>query len=172
MEHRHFVLKIYFKAILFLCPYLSFGQNEAIIVGKVTHPQGRSITFRHRNNPLFYDENILYSNLDANNNFFVRIKTKTSQTIYMDYQDKKFKFFLSPGDTLKISFDDKLTAAKATLEGSAAANNIYLLKTNAAFPDWLDESLMANQRIKLSPVEYQMCVDSIYKVKRRFIDNY
>ncbi len=172
MEHKHFVLKIYFKAILFIFPYLSFGQNEAIIVGKVINPQGRSITLRHRNNPLFYDENILYSNLDTDNNFFVRIKTKTSQTIYMDYQDEKFKFFLSPGDTLKINFDNKLTADKATLEGSAAANNIYLLKTNAAFADWLDESLMANQIVKLSPVEYQMYVDSIYKVKRRFFDNY
>ena len=172
MRIEHSILNKYIPILVFLLPLICYGQNEAIIIGNITNPQSRTVTFKHRNNPLYYAENSFETTLDEANNFFVRVKSKSPQTIYMEYKEKKYKFYLSPGDTLKVNFDQKQNIDKTVFEGAAATNNLYLLKLNAAFPDFTDDSLPAMQRKKLAATDYQIYVDSLYKAKRRFLENY
>ena len=164
-----------FKALLITCcSFITLGsaQSDAIIIGKVDSPQSRVVRFEYKRNHFSLEEGSFEAILDTNNVFAIRVKLDEPRAVFCTHRENAVKLFVTPGDTLKMRFTGGKMSESLVFDGSAALHNDYLVKTQRAFPDWLNENALVKARIEKGSKEYLAYTDSIFLAKRRFFDTY
>ncbi|NJN33602.1 MAG: hypothetical protein HC817_04445 [Saprospiraceae bacterium] len=149
------------------------AQNEAVILGKITEPIARTVSFHFYKNYFTFEEGITIVTLDAQNIFAAKIKIDEPAAVFMKYGNERIKLFLEPGDTLKLLLDGKIPlSTNARLEGSASNANQFLLKYVEKFPDLVLENPFELALQSKTSADYQRMIEDSYRSKQSFLDNY
>jgi thiol-disulfide isomerase/thioredoxin len=168
------ILRRLFTVLIVIGSFSSLGlaQSEAFIMGKIDEPASRIVRFEFKRNHFSLEEGIFETILDANNTFSIRVKIAEPRAINLTHHDRAVRLYLEPGDTLRMRFQSAKMIETITLESTAAIHNDYMLESQKAFPDWINQTLLETARQEMTARDYQNHVDEIYTNKRRFFDQY
>ena len=139
----------YIKSILtvvltFVSISFAFTQKDVLVIGKIENPAAHTVTLSYCKDFFTLENQEFEASLDENNLFFVRIKINEPQFIGFEYRDEKRRLFLTPGDTLMMTFEGFKPWETIEMTGNAATANRFLFNLAKKIPEYLNSNSLFN----------------------------
>lgn len=152
--------KLYLFLLLTFLSAMGLAQKEAIVMGKIDNPLSYNIFVEYKKNLFTLDEAVYESTVDLNSLFGFKINLTQPQTIVLNYLNEKIRLFVSPGDTLILTFDGNSMMSSLRFEGKNAAANRFLFQADKRFPAWADEKKIDYGSFLNKPADFQTFIDT------------
>jgi thiol-disulfide isomerase/thioredoxin len=150
----------------------SNAQQYAYIYGVIENPIPAFVSLSNTKDYFTLKKGNVEVRLDSNNTFAFKITLNDPQTFTFHYFTQNIHLFLSPDDTLKLVFNGQNFLNSIICEGSAAAQNRFLIDFQKQFKDMADE-LVVLETIHQKPVaDFQKYINQLYADKSLFLERY
>ncbi len=170
------MIKVLKKLFLFFYIALlssdGYAQKEAIIMGKIEDAPSPNIFIEYKKNLFTLDNGIYEGFVDLNNLFGFRVNLREPRSVVLKYGNNNIRLFMSPGDTLILSFEGKSMMSTLKFDGKNAAANRFLLDFDKRFPAFEDEKALNYAQFSGKTLDFKTFVDTSHAAQMAFWDKY
>lgn len=133
-----------------------------LVSGKLQNADDKQIILSWGNN-----SDTLFA--DAENNFSKTIFMNQSDYLVFRNSGKNVRLFLTPGDSLQLTFDAQDVYKSLNFEGNGSVTNDYLKQKYTLL---MQHAFSGSQRFELPVKEFRYLSDSLYVVEKIFLEDY
>lgn len=152
-----------FVSILCIGNLLSAQKNKTIISGKITHPENSKV--RLVNFCTYENLSLPEVELAKDNSFKLVFDLPENKYLRLEHGPQVADFFVMPGDSVFLSFD--MVNMDSTLDASGPHAPHYFY-----WREHYNYTKNGNAPMHTKPDEMAILVDSVFKEKRKFVDNF
>ncbi len=168
--------------VLFAC-FLFFGtitaqdQNPRAakqytqISGEIRNSSDRSVGITFFSDMISFTEELYQVPLDSLHRFSMRFQLNEATQINFEYRGQSLRFYLEPGDDLRLRFDGNNFYRTLIIEGKGATQNYYLQQAHRLHGHW-DEANILYEMAQREPMDFRRYMDGLRRQKWSFINQF
>ncbi|MFT5802027.1 MAG: hypothetical protein ACI956_001837, partial [Nonlabens sp.] len=141
------------------------------ISGEIRNASDRSVGITFFSDMISFTEELYQVPLDSLHRFSMRFQLNEATQINFEYRGQSLRFYLEPGDDLRLRFDGNNFYRTLVIEGNGATQNYYLQQAHRLHGHW-DEVNILYEMAQREPMDFRRYMDGLRRQKWSFINQF
>lgn len=145
--------------------------NYTQISGQIRNAADGSVGLTFFSDMISFTEELYQVPLDSLDQFSMGFQLNEPTQISFDYRGQDLRFYLEPGDDLRLRFDGNNFYRTLVLEGKGSTQNNYLQQSRRLFGQW-DEDNILYEMAQRQPLDFRRYMDGLRRQRWSFINQF